>query len=344
MSSSIPQRHSPQFTPVPLPLPSRRPTHRATPSFTDSDDGSFDSHNSNSNNSTSINHVMTQYPYQDPDEDPLRALCYAMNVAKTAPSTARHLTKPHELAVLNRASPILPTHLLAIHDAPLTDPNVLLTLIPINIDAFSRKLPSTDLLGARHSPHPPTRVLPSAAAAASPPSLVLSPSTTVPRIPPSLPLPPTLTVPLVPLQVPHVPSVALLLLYVLNVRTNPSALAASLLPLSVAEEFPSAAAMAQAMAVHCQRDTVATASDAGSGAGDSGLGRGGGGGAWLTLDRYAAYNQGMWKNVLALGLQDSRVISVVQTVWNVTAESRKILTRQQRERQHDVNNVNNVIA
>jgi hypothetical protein len=39
------------------------------------------------------------------------------------------------------------------------------------------------------------------------------------------------------------------------------------------------------------------------------------------------YNQSMWKDVLALGLQDSRVMSAMQTVWNVTAESHNILVR-----------------
>jgi len=140
----------------------------------------------------------------------------------------------------------------------------------------------------------------------------------------SLPLPATVTLPIVPLQVPHVPSIALLLLYALGVRANPSALAAALLPLSVAEEFPSAAAMAQAMAAHCEREN--NASEVGS----SGAGARG----WLSLDRYTLYNQGIWMNVLALGLQDSRVMSVVQTVWNVTAESRKILARQ-REQQRE---------
>jgi len=54
-----------------------------------------------------------------------------------------------------------------------------------------------------------------------------------------------------------VPSVPLLLLYAVGVRTNASALAAAVLPLSVTEEFPSAAAMAQAMAVQCQRENHA---------------------------------------------------------------------------------------
>jgi hypothetical protein len=131
--------------------------------------------------------------------------------------------------------------------------------------------------------------------------------------------------PVVTLQVPHAPSVALLLLYALGVRNNPSALAATLLPLSVAEEFPSAAAMAQAMAAHCEREN--NASDAGSSSGGAARG-------WRVLDSYTVYNQGIWKNVLALGLRDARVMGVVQTVWNVTAESRKILARQ-RERQRE---------
>jgi hypothetical protein len=273
---------------------------------------------------------MTQHPYKDADEDPLRyvkpsssllyvltllpkrrALCHALNVAETAPSRARHLTNTHELAVLNRASPVLPTHVLAVHDAPPTDPNVPVMLIPIDIDAFSRKL-RVDIAGARQHPHPPTRILP-----AVPPAVALSAAVA------GALLPPTVTVPVVPLQVPHAPSIALLLVYALGVHANPSALAAALLPLSAAEEFPSSAAMAQAMAALCERDNTSDALTNGSGVG--------GAGGWQLLDRYTVYNHGMWKNVLKLGLQDSRVMSVVQTVWNVTAESRKILARQ-RER------------
>jgi hypothetical protein len=268
---------------------------------------------------------MTQHPYEDSDDDPLRrlfllfspfrfahhrfrALSYALNVAKTAPLIACRLTKTHQLAVLNRTSPVLPTHLLAVHDAPLSDPNAPLTLIPINIDTFSRKL-RTNITSARHNP--PTRRVSVSSSSVS----VVS----------SVPLPAMVTVPVVPLQVPHAPSISLLLLYALGVSRNPSALAATLLPLSVAEEFPSAAAMAQAMATHCERENAGLVAG-----GESSTG--GAGGEWRLLDGYTVYNQGMWKNVLALGLQDSRVMSVVQTVWNVTAESRKILARQ-RERQ-----------
>ena len=141
---------------------------------------------------------------------------------------------------------------------------------------------------------------------------------------PSIPLPPAVVVSVLYLQVPHAASIPLLLLYALGVRRNPSTLAATLLPLSVAEEFPSAAAMAQAMATHCECDNtgiVAGSRDGGSNAPGAVAG-------WQLLDRFTVYNQGIWKNVLALGLQDPRVMSVVQTVWNVTAESRKILARQ----------------
>jgi hypothetical protein len=211
---------------------------------------------------------------------------------------------------------VLPTHLLAVHDAPLSDPNAPLTLIPINIDTFSFKL-RTDITNARHNPT--TRHV--HVSSSSP----FSPAT----VGCSLPLPAAVVVSVLPLQVPHAPSIPLLLLYALGVRRNPSTLAAALLPLSVAEEFPSAAAMAQAMATQCERDSADVV--AGSSDGES-CARGAATGGWQLLDRYTVYNQGIWKNVLALGLQDSRVMSVVQTVWNVTAESRKILARQ-RERQ-----------
>ncbi len=88
----------------------------------------------------------------------------------------------------------------------------------------------------------------------------------------TLPLPATVTLPFVPLQVPHVPSVPLLL-YALGVRTNPSMLAAALLPLSVVEEFPLAAVMAQAMAVQCQRENHAGDDPASGSNSSSSIGR-----------------------------------------------------------------------
>ncbi|KAI0267304.1 hypothetical protein BC834DRAFT_1040632 [Gloeopeniophorella convolvens] len=270
MSLPVPQRYSPQFTPTPLPIPTRRPTHRAHPSFSDSSsDGSV--------NSTTHTHLMTQNPYQDADEDPLQALCHALNVAAPAPLRAAQLTKTHDLAVLQRTAPVLPTHLLALHDAPLSDPASPLALVPIDLAVFARML-RTDLTGGvRALPRPPTL--------------------------PRLPLPPRLTLPVLPLAVPHLPSAPLLLLYALGVRRDPSALAGALLPLAAAAEFPAGGAMAQALARACARDDA-------------------------RLARYAAHNHGAWKNVLALGVRDTRVLSVVQTVWNVTAEGRRLWARE----------------
>jgi hypothetical protein len=222
---------------------------------------------------------------------------------------------------------VLPTHLLAVHDGPLSDASTPLILIPIDADIFSRKL-RTDLSGARIQPSTRLRLV-------SPPVSVglgvgVGGSTVPGIIFQHLPLPSTVRVPTILLQVPHAPSIPLLLLYALGVRADPSTLAAALLPLSAAEEFPSAAAMAQAMAAQCQRDHSNATGPSPVAENDV---RGGGDGRQWSLDRYTAFNHGMWKNVLALGLQDARVMSVVQTVWNVTAESRKITARQ-RQHQH----------
>ena len=98
--------------------------------------------------------------------------------------------------------------------------------------------------------------------------------------------------------------------------------------------------MAQAMAAQCERDKAGASASSGSADGGAAVAAmvvGGEGGRWQLslLDRYTAYNQGVWKNVLALGLQDARVMSVVQTVWNVTAESRKISARQRDREQRE---------
>ena len=40
--------------------------------------------------------------------------------------------------------------------------------------------------------------------------------------------------------------------------------------------------------------------------------------------RSLARNHGMWKNVLALGPKDAKIVEMVQLVWNVTAEAKRI--------------------
>ncbi|KIK61344.1 hypothetical protein GYMLUDRAFT_225029 [Collybiopsis luxurians FD-317 M1] len=107
---------------------------------------------------------------------------------------------------------------------------------------------------------------------------------------------PTVSLPVVSISVPHVPSVPLLLLFGLRLETQTNLLAHHLLPAQVIEEFPNAAAMAQVMASLSDEE----------------------------LQRRVAYNQGIWKNVLALDLKDQSVVELIQTAWNVTAEARRL--------------------
>lgn len=133
------------------------------------------------------------------------------------------------------------------------------------------------------------------------------------------------TVPLVPLYVPHPPSIPLLLLFGLglhhsisqsqasdNAHPNRSPktsrfdhattvtmgmLAPYLLPIPVIEEFPSAAAMVEAMARLCTKEE---------------------------LQQYFLHNQGLWRNVLVLGPKDGALVDMVRTAWNVTKEARRM--------------------
>jgi hypothetical protein len=91
----------------------------------------------------------------------------------------------------------------------------------------------------------------------------------------------------------------LLLLFGLGLETEPNLLACRLLPANVIEEFPNASAMAYVL-------------------------------SRLRDDRFEQllrYNQGIWKNILALGLKNAVLVEMVQTVWNVTAEARRIRQR-----------------
>lgn len=107
------------------------------------------------------------------------------------------------------------------------------------------------------------------------------------------------TLPVISLTVPHTGSLPLLLLYGLGLETQPNLLAWRLLPSQVVEEFPNAAAMAQNFARLHDDD----------------------------FGKFFGYNQGLWKNILALGLTDTRTVELVQTAWNVTAEARRIRQR-----------------
>jgi hypothetical protein len=96
--------------------------------------------------------------------------------------------------------------------------------------------------------------------------------------------------------VPHVASIPLLLLFGLGLETQTNLLAFHLLPPQVIEEFPNAAAMAQVMSLLPEDE----------------------------IQRRVKYNQGIWKNVLALGVRDSNIVELIKTAWNVTAEARRL--------------------
>lgn len=108
-----------------------------------------------------------------------------------------------------------------------------------------------------------------------------------------------LTLPVVPLSVPHPGTLPLLLLFGMGLEREPNVLAWALLPVSVVEEFPNAAAMALVLArVPTER-----------------------------FERVFRHNQGLWRNILSLGLTDAAMYQLVQTAWNVTAEARRIRQR-----------------
>ncbi|KAG5643328.1 hypothetical protein DXG03_001178 [Asterophora parasitica] len=101
----------------------------------------------------------------------------------------------------------------------------------------------------------------------------------------------TLALPLLPIAVPHPPTLALLLLFALGLEPVPPY---HLLPMVAVEEFPNQAAMAQVLA------------------------------RTPGLTELVRRNEGLWKNVLALGVRKQSVVDTVGMVWGVTAEARRL--------------------
>ncbi|KAH7928834.1 hypothetical protein BV22DRAFT_171057 [Leucogyrophana mollusca] len=122
----------------------------------------------------------------------------------------------------------------------------------------------------------------------------------VPHPDPSFPSRQVVTLPVIPTRVPHAPSVPLLLLFGLGLESRARILSCALLPPDVIGEFPSAPVMAQQMASMCTDDQ---------------------------LRSHVSFNQGLWKNILALGPRDTHFIGLVQTAWNATVEARRIRQR-----------------
>lgn len=129
----------------------------------------------------------------------------------------------------------------------------------------------------------------------------------IPAAPPgsTAPIPQTVgdslvvTLPVVAVTVPDTSSLALLLLFGMGLETQSNLLAWRLLPSQVIQEFPNAATMAQILS-RARQDQ---------------------------FDRIFRFNQGIWRNILALGLKETRLVELVQTAWNVTAEARRIRSR-----------------
>jgi len=74
-------------------------------------------------------------------------------------------------------------------------------------------------------------------------------------------------------------------------------LAWTMLPPQVVEEFPNAAAMSQVMAKTMREQE---------------------------FQARLKYTQGLWQNTLALGLQDTSIVDLIHTAWNVVAEARRL--------------------
>ncbi|KAK0224014.1 hypothetical protein IW262DRAFT_869957 [Armillaria fumosa] len=103
--------------------------------------------------------------------------------------------------------------------------------------------------------------------------------------------------------VPHPPSMSLLSLFPLGLEASINDLAYCMLPVSVVDEFPDAAAMAQVMVSLSEEE----------------------------FERRFQFNMGLWKNVLGLGVTNNRVIEAVHLAFNVTPEARRLRNRQLNE-------------
>ncbi|KAF8186401.1 hypothetical protein BJ912DRAFT_463730 [Pholiota molesta] len=105
--------------------------------------------------------------------------------------------------------------------------------------------------------------------------------------------------PVIEISVPHVSTLPLLLLYGMGLEMEKNLLSWTLLPVNVVEEFPNAALMSQILSRYRED----------------------------RFERYYWHNQGVWKNILALGLTDAALHQLVETAWNVTVDARRIRQR-----------------
>ncbi|KAI0922827.1 hypothetical protein AcW1_002616 [Taiwanofungus camphoratus] len=304
----FPRPKSPKYTPRPLrPPPCPAPTKPVHSLSTEPENTTV--------SSTAVYPTLLKQPFDDPYE----VLCQQFNVAKAIVPLQLDGSSPPLINMQVLRDAHMPTHVLVVLESHLlvTPPNSPISsappsprpplAVPINSELFARNF--TNDIGQ------------------------LSAELSVPGS--TMPVPywdestraQVVTLPTISLHAPHAPSIPLLLLYGLGLhlsadspfhrgragysrrrsgspvspaRTSTGTLATYLLPAPVIGEFPAAAAMAEAMARHCTD---------------------------LEMQRHAAFNQGLWRNVLALAPTDAAIVDLVRTAWNVTAEARRIRER-----------------
>ncbi|KAK0205430.1 hypothetical protein DFS33DRAFT_766518 [Desarmillaria ectypa] len=201
-------------------------------------------------------------------EDPIRLLYRHLNVQMISPPPLDPASLPTTIDMKALSENNLPTHILV-----LFPPWRLPVLIPIDAERYNHGF-CAELV----SPSP---------ARAAP---YRSASNEL-RI--ALPLTLPLTI------VPHPPSLALLLLFGMGLETCQNDLAYRMLPASVVDEFPNAAAMARVMSLFGDEE----------------------------FDRRVQFNMGLWRNILGLGIKDTKIAELVRTAVGVTSEARKLRVR-----------------
>ncbi|OBZ76425.1 hypothetical protein A0H81_03127 [Grifola frondosa] len=222
------------------------------------------------------------------------ALCSAFCVAKTTLQFEPDGTVPATVTLRVLRDARVPTHVLAILDGSLS-----------RSASEDIATPSSPLSSSPASPMFPSPITPTSPLAVPIDAELFAQKFTnaASRLPPTA-LPPlrpvprwdaaarahVITLPVVPLHVPHPPSLASC--YCL--------LATYLLPVPVIGEFPHHPAMAEALACRC---------------------------ADGALHAYAAFNQGLWRNVLALAPADPAIVDIAHVAWNVTGEARRLRAR-----------------
>ncbi|KAF7342071.1 hypothetical protein MVEN_01794400 [Mycena venus] len=110
---------------------------------------------------------------------------------------------------------------------------------------------------------------------------------------------PSITLPVVPVNTPHGLSIPLLLLFGLALETDRNLASRILLPPEVIGEFPNQVEMSTVMSRFPEAQ----------------------------FDLYFRYNQGLWKNILALAPRDIAFVELVQTTYKVVADARRMRLR-----------------